>query len=116
MEEKLRQEVVRKTCASIYLGCLSEYKRNLEELRKSWQNSLKRHEVKRPSLVVRILTGRAADKAWSERREALLSNVASCDDKIRRIDDVIASGSASPEVIEYVEALARQFNTPDSSA
>ncbi len=115
MEEILRQEVIKKTCASIYLGCLSEYKRNLEELRKSWQNSLKRHEAKKPSLVVRILTSGAVLKAWSERREALLSNVTSCDERIRRIDDIIASGNASPEVIEYVEALVYQLQSIDLS-
>lgn len=115
MDEFLRLEVVKKTCASIYLGCLSEYKRNLGELRRSWQNSLKRHEASKPSIAIRILTNGAAMQAWVDRRNALEANVASCDMKIRRIEAVIATGSGSPEVAEYVEALAGQVQAVDSS-
>lgn len=99
---------MKKTCASLYLGCLSEYKRNLEGLRKSWLNALRRHESRKPGLFLRIVTNGAALNGWMEKRNALASNLTSCDERIRHITEVIDTGSASPEVVAYVNALMGQ--------
>ena len=109
MEENLRQVVIKRTCASIYLGCLFEYKRNLEELCKSWQNALKRHDANRPGILLRIVSSGAAHKSWLEKREALAANLASCGKKVAQVSQIIESGNNSPEVIQYVEALAGQL-------
>lgn len=105
MDEILQQEVLKKTCASLYLGSLAEYRRNLEGLRKSWQNALLRHESRKPGIILRIVTNGAALKGWTERRNTLVSNIVSCNERIWCVSEVIETGSTNPEVVAYVDAL-----------
>lgn len=110
MDDSERTEQVKKAYTALHIRSLQEYRRNLEGLKKAWENALKRHEARRPGLMFRVITGERAYREWSERRDTLFSNLTSCTQRIQELSMIIAAGGGSPEVGGYVEALFR--NTP----
>lgn len=103
----------RRVYAALHLRSLEEFRRNLEELRKAWDNALKRHEARRPGLMHRVFTKDRAYREWSDKRDALFKNLSSCVQRIRELSAIIAAGGESPEVGGYVDALLR--DAPDNA-
>lgn len=107
MDNTQRTEHVKKVYAALHIRSLREFRRNLEELKKTWENALKRHEARKPGLLYRVFTKDRAYREWSDRRDALLRNLASCAQRVQEISSLIAAGGESPEVRGYVEELLR---------